>query len=92
MKSGSKFISGKIKSGHSRASSSRWKSPESTATVFAPAALPALMSLIESPAMMHSHISTSKALTHWINASGEGLGFVVSLAVTMWVKYFEIPK
>ena len=92
MNCGSEETSGRIKSGHSFANSSQPYSPDSTATVLAPAAFPARTSLTESPAMIQSHISRSKASTHWINASGEGLGLVVSKAVTMWVKYFAMPK
>src|SRR5664280_1755288 len=92
MNCGSEETSGRIKSGHSLASSSQRYRPESTATVFAPAAFPARTSLTESPAMMQSYISRSRASTHWINASGEGLGLLVSRAVTTWVKYFAMPR
>jgi hypothetical protein len=75
MNSGSEEIFGKIKSGHSLASSLQPNSPDSKAMVLAPAAFPARTSLTESPAIIQSHISRSKASTHWISASGEGLGF-----------------
>ena len=78
----------RIRSGCSRASSWREKSPDKTATVLAPAAFPALTSITESPTIMQSHMLTSRALTVFISASDEGLGLCVSSAVTMWLKYF----
>ena len=84
-------MSFKIKSGHSLISSSNWNSPDNKATVPAPAAFPARISLTESPTIMQLHISTSNAFIHSINASGDGFG-QVPREVTTWVKYFDMPK
>jgi len=58
-----------------------------TAAVFAPAALPAWISITLSPAMRQSCVWTFMALRAFMRASGEGFGLYVSLAVMMCVKY-----